>query len=61
MKTAEYEACWAGDFIYMCEGHLKQLLAIGNAMGVPVSYKVYGGDEVCKNCVNEKEKDGRST
>jgi len=53
-NKAEFEACWAGDFVYMCENHMKQLIAIGSAMGVPVSYKPYSGEEKCKNCIRER-------
>jgi hypothetical protein len=54
---AEYEACWAGKFVYMCETHLRQLINIGSAMGAPVEYHVYEGKEICKNCENEKKKE----
>ena len=50
---AEYEASWAGEFVYMCEKHMKQLVTIGTAMGVPVPYRVHSGDEICKNCERE--------
>ena len=53
-NLAEFEACWAGDFVYMCATHMKQLLAVGGAMGVPVNYKPYEGNKKCKNCENEK-------
>lgn len=56
MKKAEYEACWAGGFVYVCEKHIQQLRAIASAMGLPLEFKVHHGTEECKNCKNEKEK-----
>ena len=53
---AEYEGVWAGEFVYMCENHMRQLVTISDAMGVPVSYKEYLGDEICKNCERENIK-----
>ena len=50
---AGYVASWAGEFVYMCEKHMKQLVTIGTAMGVPVSYKEHLGGEICKNCEHE--------
>ena len=53
-NKAEFEVCWGGDFVYMCEEHLKKLVAVGMAIGAPVNCKPYNGDEKCKNCENGK-------
>jgi len=53
---AKWEAAWAGDFVYMCSEHMRKLVTIGTAMGIPVAYKEHLGDKICKNCENEKEK-----
>jgi len=56
MNKQIYEACWGGRFVYTCEKHLHQLVAIGQAMGTPVDYQAHHGNEECKNCLNEKIK-----
>jgi len=52
-KRAKWEACWGGEFVYMCEEHLRKLMAIGRAMGVPVQFKPHTGVEICKKCKRE--------
>jgi len=55
-NKAEFEACWAGNFVYMCERHLRCLRTIGAAIGEPVNYKPYDGSNKCKNCENGLDK-----
>lgn len=55
-NKADFEACWGGKFVYMCKTHMLKLLAVGTAMGTPVDYKEYNGEQTCKNCEREKQK-----
>jgi len=55
-KKADYEACWAGKFVYCCREHLDKLLRLGQVMGIPVDHKIHNGNELCSNCENERKK-----
>lgn len=55
-NPAEYRIAWANEVVYMCEGHFKQLMEIGNAMGWPARGEKCEKGHVCKNCENEAKK-----
>ena len=54
-NKADFEACWAGAFVYLCQKHLTQLETVGLAMGSPVNSKPCGDGHICKNCKNENK------
>ena len=55
-NRAIYTAIWVGKPVKVCENHARQIVSVGEAMGVSVPLVVYIGDECCSNCKNEEKR-----
>jgi len=50
-------AIWNGEEVPCCTEHAKQLVALGQALGLNVPVYTYTGEQrECKNCVNDAKK-----
>ncbi len=53
---ATIKAHWVGQEVLCCEDHVKQLKAVGEALGVHVPIVPYEGEENCKNCESREKR-----
>lgn len=59
MSEATEIVHWPGRDVPMCDRHMKQAKAIGEALGTPISSTPWPAGGICMNCVNEAAKQER--
>ena len=54
---AKYTVFWPGQTVHCCERHYEGIVAISNAIGMPVPERREEPGNQCENCVNESKKE----